>query len=131
MSRTEDETISGVTFDAATPAEAGTQEPPERDARALRKELFSDELIDELLARVDRDGLALTGRGGLLPEMLKAVLERGLDAELTDHLGYERGDPAGPGVGIPVTGPAARRWAPRSATSAGGAAGPRHQFAHG
>jgi len=99
MSRTEDETMAGVTFDAATPAEAGTQERPERDARALRKELFSDELIDELLARVDRDGLTLTGRGGLLPEMLKAVLERGMDAELTDHLGYARGDRAGHGSG--------------------------------
>ena len=99
MSRTEDETMAGVTFDAATPAEAGTQEQPERDARALRKELFSDELIDELLARVDRDGLTLTGRGGLLQEMLKAVLERGMDAELTDHLGYARGDRAGRGSG--------------------------------
>jgi transposase-like protein len=26
--------------------------------------------------------------------MVKATLERGLDAELTDHVGYERGDPA-------------------------------------
>lgn len=25
--------------------------------------------------------------------MLKAALERGLDTELTEHLGYERGDP--------------------------------------
>jgi putative transposase len=30
--------------------------------------------------------------------MIKAVLERGLAAELTGHLGYERGDPAGRGV---------------------------------
>ncbi|EWT01277.1 transposase, partial [Intrasporangium chromatireducens Q5-1] len=45
------------------------------------------------------DGLALTGKGGLLPELLKAVLERGMDAELTDHLGYERGDRAGHGSG--------------------------------
>jgi putative transposase len=29
--------------------------------------------------------------------MVKAVLERGLAAELTEHLGYERGDPAGRG----------------------------------
>ena len=41
--------------------------------------------------------LQLTGEGGFLPEMIKAVLERGLAAELTDHLGYEKGDPAGPG----------------------------------
>src|SRR5215217_3136383 len=30
-------------------------------------------------------------------DMLNAVLERGLAAELTEHLGYERGDPAGRG----------------------------------
>jgi putative transposase len=68
-------------------------------ARALRKELFTDELIDELMARVGEDGVALTGQGGFLPELVKAVLERGMDAELTSHLGYERGDRAGHGSG--------------------------------
>ena len=68
-------------------------------ARALRRELFSDELLDQLMSRVDADGVALTGAGGFLPELVKAVLERGMDAELTDHLGYERGDPAGRGSG--------------------------------
>ena len=41
----------------------------------------------------------MTGEGGFLPELVKAVLERGLTAELTDHLGYEQGDPAGAGTG--------------------------------
>lgn len=41
--------------------------------------------------------LALTGEGGFLPEMVKAALERGLATELTGHLGYEKGDPAGRG----------------------------------
>jgi putative transposase len=68
-------------------------------ARVLRRELFSDELLDQLMSRADSDGVALTGAGGFLPELVKAVLERGMDAELTDHLGYERGDPAGRGSG--------------------------------
>lgn len=68
-------------------------------ARALRKELFSDELIDVLMSRVDEDGVSLTGQGGFLPELVKAVLERGMDAELTSHLGYERGDRSGHGSG--------------------------------
>jgi putative transposase len=46
---------------------------------------------------VDAGELQLTGDGGFIPEMIKAVLERGLQAELTDHLGYEKGDPAGRG----------------------------------
>jgi len=57
--------------------------------------LISDELVDQLMARVDPEGLALTGEGGLIPELIKAVLERGLQAELADHLGYEKGDPLG------------------------------------
>ena len=69
------------------------------EARALRQELFSDVLLDELMSRVDEDGVALTGQGGFLPELVKAVLERGMDAELTGHLGYERGDAAGKGSG--------------------------------
>ena len=39
------------------------------------------------------------GEGGLLPEFTKRLLERAMDEELTDYLGYERGDPAGRGSG--------------------------------
>jgi putative transposase len=49
------------------------------------------------MAQVDREGLRLTGSGGFLPELIKAVLERGLATEQTEHLGYEKGDPAGRG----------------------------------
>ena len=62
------------------------------------RDLVEAGLLDEALGRVDRDGLALTGEGGFLPELVKAVLERGLAAELTGHLGYEKGDPAGRGT---------------------------------
>lgn len=59
--------------------------------------LISDELVDQLMDRVEEEGLRLTGEGGLIPELIKAVLERGLQVELADHLGYEKGDPAGRG----------------------------------
>ena len=71
----------------------------EPEARRLRRELFGDDVLDRLMAATDERGVALTGEGGFLPEMIKAVLERGMDAELTGHLGYERGDPAGRGSG--------------------------------
>ena len=51
--------------------------------------------VDDLLAQIDTGEVALTGEGGLLPGLIKHALERGLAAELTDHLGYEKGDPAG------------------------------------
>ena len=46
--------------------------------------------MDEIFAKIDA-GEALTGEQGLIGGMLKAVLERGLEAELTEHVGYERG----------------------------------------
>jgi len=49
--------------------------------------------LDEILARVDARE-PLTGHEGLLKGMLKASLERGSEAELSDHVGYDRGDPA-------------------------------------
>ena len=39
------------------------------------------------------------GDDGLFRQLKKALLERALGAELSDHLGYERGDPAGRGTG--------------------------------
>jgi putative transposase len=66
-------------------------------ARDAVNDLIEAGLLDRLMERVDGDALQLTGEGGFLPEMIKAVLERGLQAELTDHLGYEKGDPAGRG----------------------------------
>jgi hypothetical protein len=66
-------------------------------ARQTVNDMISAGLLDDLMGRVDAEGLALTGDGGLLPELVKAVLERGLTAKLTGHLGYEKGDPAGRG----------------------------------
>lgn len=74
-------------------------EPDESEARRLRRELFGDEMLDRLMAATDERGVALTGEGGFLPELVKAVLERGMGAELSGHLGYLRGDPAGNGTG--------------------------------
>jgi putative transposase len=57
------------------------------------------ELVEALMARVKSEGLELLGEGGVLSGLTKVILERALDEELTDHLGYERGDPAGRGSG--------------------------------
>ena len=84
------------------------QQTDQPTARSLRRELFSDQLLDELMSRVDSDGVSLTGEGGFLSELVKAVLERGMDAELTSHLGYERGDPAGNGSGNSRNGTSAK-----------------------
>jgi len=56
------------------------------------------ELLDELLAGYSKPE-DLTGENGLFKQLKKALIERALGAELTHHLGYEKGDPAGRGSG--------------------------------
>ena len=56
------------------------------------------ELLDELLKNYQKPEDIL-GEKGLLKQLTKAVLERALGAELTQHLGYEKHDPAGYGSG--------------------------------
>jgi transposase-like protein len=53
------------------------------------------ELAVELMARADAEGVSLVGPGGLLAGLTKTVLETALEAEMTEHLGYEAHDPAG------------------------------------
>jgi putative transposase len=62
-------------------------------AQAIR-----DEIIEELLEGY-RSPQDLLGEEGLFKELKKRLLERALGAELSEHLGYEKGDPAGRGSG--------------------------------
>jgi putative transposase len=75
--------------------------PRRGDETAARRlaEAFSPETIDALLKDAKSTGTPIDGVDGLLNQMTKAVLERALQAEMTDHLGYDAGDPAGHGSG--------------------------------
>jgi len=59
---------------------------------------ITPELLDQLLANYEKPE-DLTGADGLFKQLKKALIERALGAELSDHLGYEKGDPAGRGSG--------------------------------
>ena len=48
------------------------------------------ELAERLVEQARADGVELIGPGGLLSDLTKRVLEAGLEAELSDHLGYDR-----------------------------------------
>jgi putative transposase len=45
---------------------------------------------------------------GFSKQLKKALIERALGAELTEHLGYEKGDPAGRGSGNSRNGASAK-----------------------
>jgi len=51
----------------------------------------------ELVRLAKEQGLSLTGPDGLLKQLTKAVIETALSEEMTEHLGYEKHDPAGAG----------------------------------
>lgn len=70
----------------------GVSEPEPESARSVINEMVDAGLFDNLMTRIDKGTLQLTGEGGFLPEMVKAVLERGLQAEMAGHLGYEKGE---------------------------------------
>jgi putative transposase len=65
------------------------------DRRRLRQALgvpsdrrISNEVIDELLAGACTEE-EIAGPGGLLAELTKRLVERAMEVELTDHVGYE------------------------------------------
>jgi putative transposase len=62
-------------------------------------DVLDEQLIGQLVDRARASGLRLTGEGGLLQQLTKRVLESALEGEITDHLGYEKHDPAGAGSG--------------------------------
>ena len=51
-------------------------------------ERISDEVVDQLLAGA-RTEEEIAGPGGLLAQLTKRLIERAMEVELTDHLGYE------------------------------------------
>ena len=46
-----------------------------------------------MFEQIDSGQVSMTGADGLLPALVKEALERGLAAELTEHLGYDKGEP--------------------------------------
>lgn len=50
-------------------------------------------VLDELYEQIDAGNITFEGKDGLISQLIKAGLERGLNAGLDEHLGYEKGDP--------------------------------------
>ncbi len=53
------------------------------------------QLAQEFVEAARADGVELVGPGGLLTGLTKTVLETALEAEMSEHLGYDKHDPAG------------------------------------
>jgi putative transposase len=83
----ENKTSSGAsaTVPVLTAASSGPAETP----------VPIEEMAVALMERARQQGVALVGPGGLLQGLAKTVIESALEAELTEHVGYQRYDPAG------------------------------------
>ena len=84
-------TVSNWVAAGAEPLGEATAAPPgilEWLPDEMRDKL-PDELVDELLAGAKTEE-EIVGPGGLLVQLTKRLVERAMEVELTDHLGYER-----------------------------------------
>jgi transposase-like protein len=75
--------------------ETTTQDPQPLDAAGAELDAVDEQLAARLVAQARERGISLVGPDGLLQQVIKLVLEGALEGELTDHLGYAHGDPAG------------------------------------
>ncbi len=95
------QTVQEFSFDDEHVPEQPPRSPGRvgRPKRAREPGLVSPEMAAKLVAEAREAGIDVAGDSGLIAQMMKAVLEAALAEELTDHLGYEPGDPAGRGSG--------------------------------
>ena len=95
-----------VTVEKSTTAETVVDEPalpvqagPVDEEQAAAAEAIATALDPALVARLAPQarvqGVQLLGRGGILQQLTKRFLEAALEAEMDEHLGYDKHDPAG------------------------------------
>src|SRR5215203_4498305 len=76
-----------------------TEHPEQAPASGPAVEISDDQLVAMLVDRAQGADLKLTGEGGLLQQLTKRVLESALEGEITDHVGFDKHDPAGQNSG--------------------------------
>jgi transposase-like protein len=72
---------------------------PDVAAKKKQEPTAEAQAAAELVRQARERGLSLTGPDGLLKQLTKTVIESALNEEMTEHLGYEKHDPAGAGTG--------------------------------
>ena len=62
---------------------------------SVPEQIDTQQLAQDLVARARAEGVQLVGPDGLLTGLTKTVVETALEAEMSEHLGYDKHDPAG------------------------------------
>src|SRR5690606_5795682 len=84
---------NGVKKDYKKDAAARRADRADMPGAKAAAELAASGALDDLFAKIDAGEIELTGDGGFIGGLIKTTLERGLQVELSDHLGYEKGAP--------------------------------------
>jgi transposase-like protein len=69
---------------------------------ARKREKKEKDIIDQLLDNIDFRGLTqdeVVGQNGIIKQLTGRILQRAFDAEMTEHLGYEKNSNAGDNSG--------------------------------
>ena len=91
---TEIKTIDGLVEEPTVPAQPGPAQEQLVAAEAIA-EALDPALVARLAAQARVQGVQLLGRGGVLQQLTKRFLEAALEAEMDEHLGYDKHDAAG------------------------------------
>ena len=98
--------MGSVTTEKSKAAGAVVEEPtvPVQPGPADEQQLATAEaiagaldpaLVARLAAQARSQGVQLLGRGGVLQQLTRRFLEAALEAEMDEHLGYDKHDPVG------------------------------------
>ncbi len=85
----------GIMSEDTTTESIAEQLPQEMIDPVTGEIIDQKRLAEQLLAQAKEQNIDLVGPDGLLNDLTKTVLETALDAEMTDHLGYDKHEAAG------------------------------------
>src|SRR2546430_14628873 len=87
-------TAGAVVDEPVVPVQAGPVDEQAATAEAIAAAVDRG-LVSRLAGQARAQGVQLLGRGGVLQQLTKRFLEAALEAEMDEHLGYDKHDPAG------------------------------------
>src|SRR5918912_3185161 len=94
MTTEKSKTAGAVVEEATVPAQPGPADEHPVTAEAIAAAL-DPALVARLAAQARSQGVQLLGRGGVLQQLTRRFLEAALEAEMDEHLGYDKHDAAG------------------------------------
>jgi transposase-like protein len=92
---TENKTAGAVVEEPVVPVQPGPVDEQQAAAAEAIAQALDPALVSRLAAQARSQGVQLLGRGGVLQQLTRRFLEAALEAEMDEHLGYDKHDPAG------------------------------------